>query len=270
MDPKIAVVDGMNLLQRLTTKMTAVETVKDLGFVFNRSLLNLTKDFDEIICVFDTYKEDSLRNRTRHLRQKGRDPIKYQVRDETSLKNIPLGRFLSHNQTKSDLTKYLAEKVQLYNKDSDKIIITSAAGFTNSNIDVGPLPDNNHEEADTLMICLGMFSSERHSKQAKMTFFSPDTDVLVLLVTNFEKLPKNTTISMVSSIKHIESIWRSLGPERSKALLGLHAFSGTDNTGRFAGMGKKTWMKLFIQSNNARIDALTSLCAEEHISEDRY
>ena len=28
MDPKIAVVDGMNLLQRLTTKMTAVETVK--------------------------------------------------------------------------------------------------------------------------------------------------------------------------------------------------------------------------------------------------
>ena len=54
MEPKIAVVDGMNLLQRLTTKMTAVETVKDLGFVFNRSLLNLTKDFDEIICVFDT------------------------------------------------------------------------------------------------------------------------------------------------------------------------------------------------------------------------
>ena len=27
MDPKIVVVDGMNLLQRLTTKMTAVETV---------------------------------------------------------------------------------------------------------------------------------------------------------------------------------------------------------------------------------------------------
>ena len=61
MDPKIAVVDGMNLLQRLTTKMTAVETVKDLGFVFNRILLNLTKDFDEIVCVFDTYKEDSLK-----------------------------------------------------------------------------------------------------------------------------------------------------------------------------------------------------------------
>ena len=73
---------------------------------------------------------------------------------------------------------------------------------------------------------------------------------------------------MVSGIKHIESIWRSLGPERSKALLGLHAFYGTDNTGRFAGMGKKTWMKLLLQSNDAIIDALASLCAEEHISED--
>ena len=161
-DPKVAVVDGMNLVQKLTTKMTSVETVKDLSVIFNKSLLTLTKDFDEIICVFDTYKQDSLKNRTRHLRQKGRDPTQYQVRDETSLKNTPLSRFLSHNQTKSDLTKYLSEKVQLYNKESDKIIITSAAGYTNSNIDIGPFPENNHEEADTLMICLGVIAAERH------------------------------------------------------------------------------------------------------------
>ena len=56
MDPKFAVVDGMNLLQRMTTKMTAVETVKDLSFVFSRSLLNLTKDFDEIICFLTLIK----------------------------------------------------------------------------------------------------------------------------------------------------------------------------------------------------------------------
>ena len=231
-------------------------------------VLNLIKDFDEIICVFDTYKQDSLKNRTRHLRQKGRDPTQYQVRDETCLKNTPLSRFLSHNQTKSDLTKYLAEKVQLYNAESDKIIITSAAGHTNSNVDLGPFPDNNHEEADTLMICLGVFAAERHSKKAQITFFSPDTDVLVLLVANFDRLPTSTSISMASGIKQIEPIWKSLGPERSKALLGLHAFSGTDNTGRFAGVGKKTWMKLFLESSDAIVDALTSLCVEENISEN--
>ena len=190
------------------------------------------------------------------------------MRDETCLKNTPLSRFLSHNQTKSDLTKYLAEKVQLYNAESDKIIITSAAGHTNSNVDLGPFPDNNHEEADTLMICLDVFAAERHSKKAQITFFSPDTDVLVLLVANFDRLPTSTSISMASGIKQIEPIWKSLGPERSKALLGLHAFSGTDNTGRFAGVGKKTWMKLFLESSDAIVDALTSLCVEENISEN--
>ena len=118
------------------------------------------------------------------------------------------------------------------------------------------------------MVCLGVSAAERHSKKAHITFFSPDTDVLVLLIANFDRLPKSTSISMVSGVKQIEPIWRSLGPDRSKALLGLHAFSGTDNTGRFAGIGKKTWMKLFIHSNDAIVEALTSLCVEEDISEN--
>ena len=77
--PRIAVVDGMNLAQKLTRKMEAMLTVKDFGVSFNKSLLNLTRDFDEVICVFDTYKKDSLKNKTRQKRQKGRDPTQYQV-----------------------------------------------------------------------------------------------------------------------------------------------------------------------------------------------
>jgi len=49
------------------------------------------------------------------------------------------------------MTEYLAKKTLDYNKDSPKLIITSAAGHTRSNRDVGPFPDNNHEEADTLV-----------------------------------------------------------------------------------------------------------------------
>ena len=104
------------------------------------------------------------------------------------------------------MTKYLAENILLYNKDSDKIIITSALGHTKSNIDVGPFSDNNHEEADTLMVCLGVSAAERHSKKAHITFLSPDTDVLVLLIANFDRLPKSTSISMVSGVKQIEPI----------------------------------------------------------------
>ena len=128
--------------------------------------------------------------------------MQYQVRDETSIRHITLSRFLSHDQTKANLREYLAEKTLDYNKDSPKLI-TLAAGHTRSNRDVGPFPDNNHEEADTLMICLGVSATERNSVDAQMTFFSPDTDVLVLIIANYDRLPKTTSISMTSRVQQI-------------------------------------------------------------------
>ena len=82
-----------------------------------------------------------------------------------------MSRFLSHEQTKADLTEYLAEKTLYLNTDSTKLVITSAAGHTRCNKDVGPFPDNNHEEAATLMICLGVSATERNSRDVEMTFF---------------------------------------------------------------------------------------------------
>lgn len=60
-------------------------------------------------------------------------------------------RFLSHEQTKADLTEYLAEKTLEFNKDSPKLVIVCADGSAKSNSDL-QFEDNNHEEADTLMI----------------------------------------------------------------------------------------------------------------------
>ena len=243
---KIAVVDGMVLVQKLSKKAAAAVTVKDLSVCFNDRLMNLTRHFDEVILVFDTYRADSLKNTARQKRRKGKEPVQYQVRDKTSIRHIILYRFLSHDQTKANLTEYLAEKTLDYNKDSGKLIITSAAGHTRSNRDVGPFPDNSHKEADTLMICLGVSATERNYMDAQMTFFSPDTDVLVLIIASYDRLPKNTSISMASSVQHVEPLWTALGPDRAKALPGLHAFSCGDNTGRFARIGKSTWLKLFL------------------------
>ena len=72
-------------------------------------------------------------------------------------------------------------------------------------------------------------------------FFSPDTDVLVLVVANYEILLKNTCVSMASGIVEVAPIWKSLGPDRAKALPAFHAFTGADNTGRFSRIGKSTW-----------------------------
>jgi len=187
--------------------------------------------------------------------------VLYQVRDTTSIRHIILSRFLSHDQTKANLTEYLAEKTLDYNKDSPKLIITSAAGHTRSNRDVGPFPDNNREEADTLMICFGVSATEQNPVDAQMTFFSSDTDVLVLIIANYDRLPKNTSISMASSVQQIEPLWAALGPDRAKALPGLHAFSGADYTGRFIQIGKP-------EAEDDVIEALCTLCDDADVSED--
>ena len=118
------------------------------------------------------------------------------------------------------------------------------------------------------MICLGVSATERNSKDAHMTFFSPDTDVLVLVIANYDRLPINTTISMASGVQEVRPIWKALGQEKAKALPGLHAFTGTDNTGRFCRIGKATWFKLFLAAEDDIIEALATLCEDVNVSEE--
>lgn len=123
------------------------------------------------------------------------------------------------------------------------------------------------------MICLGVSETERNSlfferERLSLTFFSPDTDVLVLIIENYDRLPKNTSISMASGVQQIQPLWAALGPDRAKALPGLHAFSGTDTTGRFARIGKPTWFKLFMEAKDHVIEALRTLHDDEDVSED--
>ena len=62
---KIALVDGMVLLQKMAKKPATILTVEDLSYCFNDKLMSLTVDYDEIILVFDTYREDSMKSATR-------------------------------------------------------------------------------------------------------------------------------------------------------------------------------------------------------------
>ena len=145
---KIAIVDGMVLVQKMTKKTGTLSTVKDLAQSFNDRLTCLTAGFSEIILVFDTYKPDSLKEKTRDRRRQGKAPIQYQIADDTKIKHIPLTRFLSHEKTKSDLTDYLTKATLDYKKTSPQLVITSASGHTKSNRNLH-FEDNNHEVADT-------------------------------------------------------------------------------------------------------------------------
>ena len=225
-----------------------------------------TRDYDEIILVFDTYLENSLKNATRDKRRQGKAPIQYQVRDDTNIKHIPMSRFLSHEKTKADLTSFLAAKILEYNMGSTKLIITSASGHTMSNKNL-LFEDNNHEEADTLLIHQAVLASQRNPPDAQLMFFSPDTDVLVLVTANYDVLLKNTSISMASGVVQIEPMWKALGPERAKALPAFHAFTGADTTGRFSRIGKATWFKVYLEADEDVINALQMLLDEAEVTE---
>ena len=109
---------------------------KDLSECFNDRLMSLTRDYHEIILVFATYRDHSLKCATGDKRRHGIAPVQYQVRDDTNIKHIPMNRFLSHDKTKADLANYLAAKTLQYNNTEPKLIITSSSVHTISNGDL--------------------------------------------------------------------------------------------------------------------------------------
>ena len=89
------------------------------------------------------------------------------------MKHIPMSRFLSHDKTKADLANYLAAKTLEYKSASQKLIITSSSGHTTSNRDL-IFQDNNHEEADTLLIYQAVLASQQNLSDAQIVFFSTE------------------------------------------------------------------------------------------------
>lgn len=87
-----------------------------------------------------------------------KEKLLFSIKSEMNIQHIPLSKFLSCDKTKSDLTKYLADKTLEYNKVSSKLIITSTFGVTRINKDL-VFVENNHEEADTLLIHRGVLAS---------------------------------------------------------------------------------------------------------------
>src|SRR6218665_1989388 len=61
---KIALVDGMVLLQQMTKRPATTVTVNALSECFNDRLMSLTRVYDEIILGFDTYRDRSLKSAT--------------------------------------------------------------------------------------------------------------------------------------------------------------------------------------------------------------
>jgi len=98
-----------------------------------------------------------------------------------------------------------------------------------------------------------------------MVFYSSDTDVLLLVIANYDLMLKNTSISMVSGVVRIDPISRATEAERAKALPAFHALTAANNTGRFSRIGKATWMQMHMKADINVISSLQMLSTEAEV-----
>ena len=210
----------------------------DLAKLFLERTRKSSEGYNEVHVLFDRYLDHSLKKQTRKLRRGGTLKKQYKIEDKTNLKGVPWASFLSHEKTKHALTVYfLADKVK-HAFQGEKNSFVTANGITQS--DVGFVEVKNHEEADTLII--------RHAHLAASNdvihVVSPDTDVFVLLVAFDSTIPANVFMFGANGkIFYISKLSKAIGERKCKALVGFHAFTGCDTTGKFKGKGKPTWVK---------------------------
>ena len=123
---------------------------KDFVDRFVDRIARISSGFGQVRLVFDRYIKDSLKSRTRQKRTAGNE-IRYQVSDVTNIENITLKQFLSHIDTKQDLTIYLSKHVKdhLRNRGKKYVVtydLTSESDIANY---ADEMRCHDHEEADT-------------------------------------------------------------------------------------------------------------------------
>jgi len=107
------------------------------------------------------------------------------------------------------------------------------------------------EEADTRLLLYAKHAGTPHVKAVIIS--SEDTDVRILCISFAHAIPAPVYQRCVSQHQaryvDISKIAGVLGQDVSKALLGLHAFTGCDSVSAFAGIGNARPLK-FLRSKN--------------------
>ena len=225
----ILIIDAMCVVNMIT-KTNEKFTVSDFARKFVDIIDDMGAPYDEMRVVFDHYLPGSLKETTRDKRTKKMTSVHYHVNDNTEIKNMMM--FLSHIQTKAELTKYLSQKVLAQYQGHPKKILVMYDTVIEANChlsDVVSMPEMTEgihclEEGDQ-MVLLNAVDVKHKAENAKLDIFSVDTDVFVLLTGNYELLPPMTVF--VRNNKERISIFESyskLGKEKAKALVGWYAF----------------------------------------------
>ena len=132
------------------------------------------------------------------------------------------------------------------------------------------LQNHNQEEADTLIL-LHALSLD---KMEKVVVESPDTDVFLLMISMYHLLPPNISFKTGKGEKtrdiYIGLVCQALGEKHALALLGFHALTGTDVSGKFAGRTKEFCFKIFLSCEDDILHELSTLGTQQELPTEIY
>lgn len=263
---KAIIIDAMAMVQERSAH--TVKTCSEFADLFLQGLDLKCQNYDAVHVVFDRYDVgSSLKQKTREIRQGKLLCCAYEVSDKTQLK-VPLRKFLSNVTNKDRLTSYLGSKTLSHFRNSEKAVVVATKDGAKSNIlDVEHL-NSDQEEADTLLILHAIDAARRVDE---VHISSPDTDVVVLALQKLPVINSKVCVLLGTGQKRrnvlLQPIYNALGRQKADGLLGFHALTGSDTTGRIVGKGKATCWKAYTNANEHIWTAFSQLGKTEHLLE---
>lgn len=116
-----------------------------------------------------------------------------------------------------------------------------------------PMPNCNHEEADTIIVVHVLHALQQGCKTVQVR--TVDTDVVVVLVGAIHKVLQSHPLADIwiafgvgksYKLHSVNAIYNILGASKSKALLMFHALCGCDTTSSFRGKGKRSFWQAWL------------------------
>ena len=148
--------------------------------------------------------------------------VHYKVTDFTRIAHLDTKEFLASIQTKSELTKYLSEKLVQQLK-VDYIVIHHKYLITNI-LDLDPsLRNYSHNEADTGIVLTTLHISKR-DPFTDLAISCTDTDVLLILIHYYEQLTSSIVFKTTVHSYFVREIYENLSPSIRHTLRISHLY----------------------------------------------
>ncbi len=247
-----SVVDGMNLVQRVKADQV---TFGDVANTVLSMALSQGSNSKRIDVVFDTYRENSIKNSERSARG---GETGHQLQSITGTQIVRQWRsFLTRVTNKTSLIAFIVSewrKTEHREKLKDKVLYVTVNDkcyrITSQGSEEVSALHCHQEEADGRLLFHAAHAAREGYKA--VVICSDDTDVFIMCVAFHDKIGVPLFMKCGTRARtrvvDIGKVAFTVGTDVCRALVGMHAYTGCDTTSAFAGKGKASALK-FLTSN---------------------